>query len=381
MATKTTSKTSSRQPHARSSKEPTPHWFVRYLRPVPAASQVNSREKVKLYTQVSLGRPRTAPSTGTASTTPPMPPHLLQLTAMEGMSDRKERKEAPPRPQRPNSGVLRDVNAWLDASKPSSPLMGGLPYWRDGVPGVHDGQASNVQYAIPVVREPEDETCSAASSQQLKSLYRRAKKMQVRMPSLQRTRSQRATVQKTINRRSNSTRVMGLPYEETRACSPPKFLARFGSTRRPATANNAPETATRRAWLEVGHGSSIDLPLRRGTPANMGSGGPDNIVERSLTALPGRPSWTRDGLRTAPATAFMPREDSMGSMSDAPTYFSGPPPPSYRSRTASILTTSSFGCVDGMNPEYRQLSQQRAQEKRSVKGKLKKFAQKCTLTK
>jgi hypothetical protein len=34
-----------------------------------------------------------------------------------------------------------------------------------------------------------------------------------------------------------------------------------------------------------------------------------------------------------------------------------------------------------MNPEYRQLSQQRAQERRSVKGKLKKLAQKCALSK
>lgn len=76
----------------------------------------------------------------------------------------------------------------------------------------------------------------------------------------------------------------------------------------------------------------------------------------------------------------LPREDSMGSFSSAPTYFSGPPPPSYRSRTASILTTSSFGCIDGMNSEQRQRAQEKAQRKRGMKGRLRKLAEKANLT-
>ncbi|KAL1610530.1 hypothetical protein SLS60_002199 [Paraconiothyrium brasiliense] len=87
------------------------------------------------------------------------------------------------------------------------------------------------------------------------------------------------------------------------------------------------------------------------------------------------------------AAAHLPREDSMGSFSSAPTYFSGLPPPSYKSRPASsrpasILTTSSFGCIDGMNPEQRQLSQKRAaQKQRSMKGRLRKLAKKANIRK
>lgn len=77
----------------------------------------------------------------------------------------------------------------------------------------------------------------------------------------------------------------------------------------------------------------------------------------------------------------------MGSFSSAPTYFSGMPPPSYKSRPtssrpASVLTTSSFGCIDGMNPEQRELSQRRAaQQKRSMKGRLRKLAKKANIMK
>jgi hypothetical protein len=68
----------------------------------------------------------------------------------------------------------------------------------------------------------------------------------------------------------------------------------------------------------------------------------------------------------------------MGDLSDAPTYFTGPPPPSYRSRAASVMTTSSFGCIDGMSVEQLQMSRQRAALQRGMKGKLKKFAQNFT---
>lgn len=313
-----------------------------------------------MHGQVSLRRPRTAPSAGTAIMATPMPPPPRLPLAMERLSARHEMK-APSRPPRPDSGVIRDVNAWLDASKPASPLMGGLPYWRDGAQGAHTGETLDVQYAIPIVREPEGEQPSTPGSQQLRSFCRRAKRMQARMPSLRRTRSQRAIVQK-INRRSNSTPLMGIPYEETQEGSPPSLLTRFGSARRPTTATAATQTAQGSGWFRVGQSSLVELPLRRGRPANLRSGGPESNVERPV-----------------PVVADIPREESMGSISDAPTYFSGLPPPPYRSRAASVLTTSSFGCIDGMNPEQRQLSQQRAQQKQGVKGKLKRFAQRCTL--
>lgn len=386
MTASTTTKISPKQQHAQQGKQATSHWLARYLKPVPPASQDKKEVMVGLRTQVLMQRPRTAPSTGTATMVPPMPsplplPHPMATERLSTRQETWQETKAPSRPPRPHSGVLRDVNAWLDTSKPSSPLMGGLSYWRDGVPGAHTGQASDVQYAIPVVHEPEDEQGSTPGSQQLKSFCRRAKRMQVRMPSLQRTRSQHARVQKKINRRSNSTPVMGIPYEETQEGSPPAFLTRLGSIRRPSTASVAPETAHHGEWVEVGWSSFVDLPLRREGTASARLEGPGDRIERHFNIVPGQTTRTGDGLRPVPATTYMPREDSMGSMSDAPTYFTGPPPPSYCSRTASILTTSSFGCIDGMNPEYRQLSQQRAQEKRSVKGKLKRLAKKCAITK
>lgn len=100
-------------------------------------------------------------------------------------------------------------------------------------------------------------------------------------------------------------------------------------------------------------------------------------MERRMNALFGR---TRSADSTQPSTsaAHGTGDGSTGDLSEAPTYFSGPPPPSYRSRPASILSTSSFGCIDGMNPAYRQISQQRAAEQRGMKNKLKRFAQNFT---
>jgi hypothetical protein len=377
MMARTTTKISSGQPPAQPGKQETPHWLAQYLNTVSPPSQKENGEKVGLHTRPSMRRPRTAPSTGTATITLPMSPPLPQTLSTDRLSARQEIAAS----SRPDSGVLREVNAWLDASKPSSPLMGGLPYWRDGVPGTHTGEIPNVQYAISVVREPVDDKPFTLGSHQLKSFCRRAKRMQVRIPSLQRTRSQQAMAQKKINRRSSSTPVVGIAYEETRECSPPTFLTRLGSARRPATANAAANTVPSVGWFAVGSFPHLDLPLRRGSSVSTPFGGPGNNIERHFEVVSGQETRPADGPRPVLADASMPREDSMGSISDAPTYFSGPPPPSYRSRPASILTTSSFGCIDGMNPEYRQLSQQRAQEKRSVKGKLKRFAQKCALTK
>ncbi|KAF2680835.1 hypothetical protein K458DRAFT_310829 [Lentithecium fluviatile CBS 122367] len=380
MTTRTTTQISSGPPHAQSGRQVTKHWFTRHLKPVPPTWQdKGSKANGELHRRISLQRPRTAPSTQIATMATPIdPPPPLPLTSIR-QGTRSEMK-VPPRPARPDSGVIRDVNAWLDASKPASPLMGGLSYWRDGEQGFRTREMHDFQYAIPIVREPEGERPATSGSQQLKSFCRRAKKMQVRMPSLKHTRSQRGTVQKAINRRSNSTPLMGIPYEETREGSPPTFLTRFGSARRPATATAATHTAYRGASLGFGQGS-VDMPLRRGSPADTRFGGSECSMERHVNAVFGQTTRTRGTLRPVLAAAYIPREDSMGSISDAPTYFTGPPPPSYRSRAASILTTSSFGCIDGMNPEMRQLSQQRAQQKRGMKRKLKRFAQKCVPTK
>lgn len=323
--------------------------------------------------QMSLKRPQTASSTD--SVILPIPPPIPLEQA----------HRPPPRPPRPDSGVVREVNAWLDASmnRPSPPLMAGLSYWREG-PYTDATETTGVQYAIPIGHQG-IERPSTSHSQHLKSFCRRAKKMQVRMPSLRRTSSQRAAVQKKLNRRSMSTPLLAVPYEETRAGSPPAFLTRMGSvsraTTRPATAAASTQTSPTGGWLGLGQGSQLSLPLRRGSPASARFGEPECNLERRINAVFGQAARAGTNLRPATAAAHIPREDSMGSLSDAPTYFSGPPPPSYRSRPASIHSTSSFGCIDGMNPEQRQISQQKAAQRRGMKGKLRRLAQKAYLAK
>jgi hypothetical protein len=112
-----------------------------------------------------------------------------------------------------------------------------------------------------------------------------------------------------------------------------------------------------------------------GTPASVRLGDTESVFERRVNAIFMRTARSAEDTRPSTAAAGLTREDSMGDLSDAPTYFSGPPPPSYRSRPESILTTSSFGCIDGMNPTQRQISQQRAALQRGMKCKLKRFAQ------
>jgi hypothetical protein len=279
----------------------------------------------------------------------------------------------PPRPPRPDSSVIRDVNAWLDASMntPSPPLMGGLSYWRAAtVPGVKDSAAA--QHAIPLIKAP----TTTGNVQQEKSFRRCAKKMQVQMPSLLRTRSQRPAGRKQMNRESASMPVMALSYEHVQQGAAPVIIGRASSlvrsVTRPPTRNT---TARPNALLSAAQHSREHLPFRQGTPASTRPGDTESVLERRFNALIMRAARSAESTRPSTAAAGLTREDSMGELSDAPTYFSGPPPPSYRSRPESILTTSSFGCIDGMNPQQRQISQQRAAEQRGMKCKIKKFAQ------
>src|SRR5690242_18469206 len=75
-------------------------------------------------------RPQTAPTNqrDNQDAVPPIP----QLPINMALPSPRLAILPPPRPPRPDSGVIRDVNAWLDASTivPPPPLMGGLTYWR-----------------------------------------------------------------------------------------------------------------------------------------------------------------------------------------------------------------------------------------------------------
>lgn len=383
MTTDTTSLLALKQPSVPAVK----HWYTRrLLRSAPRQAERHPRQ-AKMIRQLSLRRPRTAP-TRRPSTAPSSNPAVRDGFAPQpALPDVRlqhpqysHEPKAPLRAPRPGPDILLDVDAWLATSKPSSPLMGGLSYWREGNPADVE-EATNVQYAIPIIQEHSDERLSPSHSQQFKSLCRRAK-MQVRIPSIRRVNSPQAG-EEDGNARSESAPVLAVPYDQTRAGEMPYFATRLTNAHpRPATAaaSSPPvDAAIDRQLLNV------DLPFRRDSPGMMQL----RELEYAMDSLAlGQSPLTGSTLRPgAPSAAHWPREDSMGSFSSAPTYFSGMPPPSYKSRPtssrpASVLTTSSFGCIDGMNPEQRELSQRRAaQQKRSMKGRLRKLAKKANIMK
>ncbi|CAO2658365.1 Nn.00g060880.m01.CDS01 [Neocucurbitaria sp. VM-36] len=352
-------------------------WLKRHLRKAASRQTLTGSDgNSGIHGQLSFKRPQTAPSTGPAAQldiAPRLPPIPINI---ERASPRPS-IQVPPHPQRPDPGVMRDVSAWLDASMSSRspPIMGGLSYWRTAsIAGVK--VSVDIQHAIPIVRDPEAERPSTSNSQQLKSFRRRAKKIQVQMPSLLRTKRERLVTQKRIDRRSASMPLIAISYEEARKVAPPTLFVRSRSFLHPSTRPSTSNTPTQTSTLTLASSQSHERlpPFRRGTPASTRLDDAETNMERRVNAM-FRPAGRRaESARPSTATAGLTREDSMGDLSDAPTYFTGPPPPSYRSRTGSILTMSSFGCIDGMNSAQRQLSQQRAAQQRGMKGRMKKFA-------
>lgn len=321
--------------------------------------------------QLSLRRPRTAPSSGTATmddTIPPIP--MLPLDTQDWTA--RPQLKASPSQGRTESGVIRDVDAWLDASlpKPPAPLMGGLSYWREAVPAGAHG-ADGVQYAIPIVQGTDPEKPAASHGQQIKSFCRRA----IRIPSLRKDKTQ-CEDGADQNPRPTSDSAFAIPYAQMEQGEAPIFIDQFTHS----AARSSTGTASSSAMLvEARNGLSYAIANashRRVSPRFQGL---ELDKERHLSGSSG--STGGGHLRRIPANGHFPREDSVGSFSSAPTYFSGPPPPSYHSRPASVLSTSSFGCIDGMNPEQRQISQKRAaQRQRGMKGRLRRLAQRANVS-
>lgn len=354
-------------------QQPARRWLTRHLsRPDLRKDHIDGEgEIVKMIRQMSTRRPptpppgkrpSTAPSQDCATDTeyiPPIPSIPLDFQKLMALQEHN----SPPRPRRPDPAVLQDVGAWLDASKSSAPLMGGLPYWREGNPADTD-HGPKVQYAIPIIQEPDYQGPSATPGQQLRTFCRRAKR-QVRMPQLRQMKS--TPVLADAGERSEPAPVFGIPYDETDWGEAPVILTRRAAS--PPIAR--PSTAIGSAIKDTATLEAMDQKMQ------------------TMQLQPGPETSRSNSLQSeARVAGRLPREDSMGSFgSSAPTYFSGVPPPSYKSqppssRHASLLTVSSFGCIDGMNAEYRQLSQKRAAEKqRGIKGRLKKLAKKANLRK
>lgn len=357
-------------------------WLTRHLRR-PATRQGRGDEEeddedlFEPKRQISPPRPQTAPSSGSAA--PPHPPFApyTQYPAWVEPPLARPLNKPPPRPPRPDSDVIRDVNAWLDASmiKPAPPLMAGIPYWREGAFSTGSGPSADVRYAVPIVKTPEEERPATSHGQQLKSFCRRAKKMQVRMPSLLRTKSQRFTVtqRNQSNRRSTSMPLLSKASNDTSESTPGR-LARSRSLMQ-MTERSSPTTVSGGGWIRAGRAQFVGQSPRLGqTGARFDD--QESSMERRVNAVFGQTARLGDNMRPATATTRFNREDSMGNLSDAPTYSSGHPPPSYRSRAASVRTTSSFGCIDAMNSARQQqpMAQQKtAQPERGVKGKFRKL--------
>lgn len=264
MTAKNSKKTSVEQKRAPGGKQATTkNWLTRRLRRSASRQVKDSEDKVKIGRQVSLRRPQTAPSG------PARRPTVFPATLEPPLT--RPLNRPPPRPPRPDSGVIRDVNAWLDAStiKPAPTLMAGLPYWREGA-FIGSGPSSDVRYAVPIVQAPEIERPSTAHSEHIKSFCRRAKRMQVRMPTLLRTKSQRVTVvqQKKANRRSTSMPLLS-QANETRAATAaaPHFTIRSGSVMHSTPRLTVTTTSTHNGgWLGMGQRHFLDQPRRFGSP-------------------------------------------------------------------------------------------------------------------
>jgi hypothetical protein len=240
-------------------------------------------------------------------------PAALQRPANLERSRSTHAQQPDSAPSRPDSGVTRHVSAWLEANRDPP----ATPIMQ-GLPywrsaTLTDGATASESLQYAVpIIQPHEDPPSMDHSQHVRAFYRRVRKVQVRMPSLLRTVPQRSATQK----QSSSMPVLHSPH----------------------SAVGAPSDGCN---VVVGH-----------TPE-----GRENTLSANLSAR-------------------VSRGDSMGEASDAPTYYTGPPP-SYRSRAVSIQTTSSFGCVDGLGPAQRPTTQNRsALRKYGMRGKFKELQRK-----
>ncbi|KAF2657699.1 hypothetical protein K491DRAFT_594436 [Lophiostoma macrostomum CBS 122681] len=351
------------------------NWLSRHLRKPGLTHRDDGRGYVRQHQEPR--RPQTAPSSGAAS-------KHVEFTFSPDPPVPRPHREPPPRPPRPDSGVIQDVNAWLDATivKPGPVLMSGIPYWREG-DGLVAGMSSGIRYATPIVRHVTEERPVTSPNQKDKALVRIAKKIQVHMPTLLRTRSQRNTIiqRNPDYRRSRSMPILA-PSSELLAAETPQAAPRSRSL------VNVAQPYTPTIVSSLGEGSvrksetwAPSTATRLESSASVRFDEQELSMERRVNSVFGSSPGPRGGgIRRVPVSR-MPREDSMGNLSDAPSYATGPPPPSYRSRAESRMTTSSFGCVDRMNAQRRQLSHQRAvQRSRGVKGTFRKLAQRAHLS-
>jgi hypothetical protein len=340
-------------------------WLQRQFRKVPSSWPVDQGD---MRAGVPEQRPQTASSRG-INAVPAMP--LLPIDIRLPLNNASN--QPPPRPHRPDSGTMRNVDAWLDTSimTPSPPLMSGLPYWRKALV-TNAKDTIGMQHALPIVREVGIGRPATAHRGRTKSFRRRARRVEVQMPVSALKRPSGSGSRKQINRRSNSMPAFTMPYDMIQQGKLPIPLqspdVRFVPTRGASRVN----AAFSGSELSPGHLESYN------SWRNSRSSGMEGSTEQHRQAFFGLSASSVHSTRPSTTADHISREDSVGTISDVPSYFSGLPPLSYHSRPESVLTTSSFGCIDGMNPAQRQISQQRAAAQRGVRGRLKRLAQSFT---
>ncbi|KAF2995403.1 hypothetical protein E8E13_004777 [Curvularia kusanoi] len=346
--------------------------------------------------KLSLVRPSTAPSYGATESekippVPQIPPRFEPPKNRPSINPPARAPEPPSRAPRYDSVVREvDVDAWLDrglhVSPPASflqspqpaqaaqPLMEGLSYWQIAPAGTVSAPRG-LQYAIPIQRQPEYVRPVTPYNPQVESVYRRsAKAMQAKIPTLQRTAAQRVPAHEQDDLHSESMPLLAVPYEQTvqgaspKAWTPPNYSwPNFNRTSGPSASNEGQTPSTPgRSSSDVLHSGSA----RTSATSNQADGGHEG--RRRL----------RNG---RPSTLGTQRDESMGdlTLSDAPTYSTGPTLPPYSSRPLSIKSASStcsFGCIDGYTHGQREINRQRAamanrgkEGKEGKEGKVKKL--------
>lgn len=292
--------------------------------------------------------------------------------------------DPPPRPPRPDSDVLRHVNAWLDTSviKPDTKIKTEITSRGHGAGASETMQPETkyTKYTIPIVEAEETRnTITDHGRHQPHFFTRRAKKREVKIPFVHRSRSHRAIRPRSIStpRRSLSMPLLSLDTERGEAStldSPVSSRSLMDFI--PCTSDHSSlSSIMRRIRTEDMHNS------RPGTSTLSEAGGAESRMDRRINAFCQRAPTLVEFPRLAGSINGVMKQGSTGNLSEAPTYSSGVAPPSYRSRAVSIRSTSSFGCVDGMSAEYRRQKKYERQQKRdrSVKERLKRFAQKARL--
>lgn len=341
---------------------------------VPRQAPSHTTEDTHIQRKASLKRPSTAPASGTAS-------RLDDAAFIAGAPfDTNQASSHPPvpplvHPVRPDSSVVRDVNAWLETSTDtlSRPLMSGIPYWREAaVIGLKDSAVA--QYAVPVSVASGAVRPATAASQQTTYFRRPAIKMQVGLPSILRTKSPHPMNRNRTNRDSASIPHSTISYQDVQDDAAGMRITLSESSPTPHVPPSSRQIPTRDGVSFVDQLSREYSPSWHNTSTSVSFGSAPSDSHRHANKLFVHSARGTDHVRPSTAAADIAREGSMGALSDVPTYSTGPPPPSYRSRPESTMTTSSFGCIDGMNMAQRQISQQRAAVQRGMRCRLKRLA-------